>query len=1057
MEKCCSECPEPRMAQSLCTFCNKWLCFQCTDLHQHERVLAAPPPESRHHPSVSSPTAPSEPGSACCGRAVVMCPLHKQELLELFCETCDLLACSICHLSAHKDHRLVHVGKALQDQRWLLENLMARVEEKRSAVENTAKQIQGRLHSVKITQRKAENQIKMAKMIMMNELNKRANLLIEQLESISSGFKQHLEDQLQGAIELCSQLEHVQNFITWAVAHHRRNPLLFSKELIALQMQQLLEPLIHSETWAPLKIKFNWDASFWTKQISTLGQLSVEGGSRSYSEGVGRPGILRPQPVPCVSVPSLCYPLREADCSYQSFCQHQLCCLHCRPAPSVPLEKYPLPLDKYSVPHAQEPSCSSPPSLQRRWNSDATAQVHPSQNSTLPQSLQRSPDPDPVKHAAASDFQPQSSRGRPTDQEIFPEKQLEGPAGVECSEDRLSAQADEDVRTPGPSDMLVQDGGCGANAESPESRTAVCSISAEPGSSGSASYESRSLGVNQSAGTAAGEQDHTAQRPEYTSPTERISDDVMIRFHPDSRDGSSQTVYKTEPDNAYAYSYGNTSCMSPNKYSIPRQVQDTRKAPEGSKVPVVCLERLKILVSRCPPQGHHSTAPPADSRLKCEGVASQELDRELSAEEESVEEPGQRLEVCQVPSEPLLAEHLPCSAPPVDSESSLQELRNQSKEFSAPSTAPAQSSDPELSKPPESEPASDPNPAEPRSVPASDSQLESTAEADSGSDAELESELQVESVPSSTSEPQIESDAESDLESEQVLELSGESTQELESDPDSTAEVTLNLEQECEWEAEQVGADASVQEEVGVVERECVEMENEDFCAVCSIGGELLCCDRCPKVFHLTCHVPSLLSFPTGDWVCTLCRDVQRPEVEYDCEESRLPPHTPPSALSPCDLRKCEKLTLLIYSNILSAPFHEPVSPLARHYYQIIKRPMDLSVIRSRLKRSSSAHYSSAGEFVSDVLLMFKNCAKFNYPDSEVAQAGHSLQNFFLSKLSEVFPELSCPAPDDDSDSDDYEEPECAAAVAFPWPERREHSHRKRKRRRSLSWRRHHY
>lgn len=37
-------------------------------------------------------------------------------------------------------------------------------------------------------------------------------------------------------------------------------------------MQQLLEPLIHSETWAPLKIKFNWDASFWTKQISTLGE-----------------------------------------------------------------------------------------------------------------------------------------------------------------------------------------------------------------------------------------------------------------------------------------------------------------------------------------------------------------------------------------------------------------------------------------------------------------------------------------------------------------------------------------------------------------------------------------------------------------------------------------------------------------------------------------------------------------------------------------------------------------------------------------------------------------
>ena len=42
-----------------------------------------------------------------------------------------------------------------------------------------------RLHGVKIMQRKAENQIKMAKMIMMNELNKRAGLLIEQLEVIT--------------------------------------------------------------------------------------------------------------------------------------------------------------------------------------------------------------------------------------------------------------------------------------------------------------------------------------------------------------------------------------------------------------------------------------------------------------------------------------------------------------------------------------------------------------------------------------------------------------------------------------------------------------------------------------------------------------------------------------------------------------------------------------------------------------------------------------------------------------------------------------------------------
>lgn len=36
-------------------------------------------------------------------------------------------------------------------------------------------------------------------------------------------------------------------------------------------------------------------------------------------------------------------------------------------------------------------------------------------------------------------------------------------------------------------------------------------------------------------------------------------------------------------------------------------------------------------------------------------------------------------------------------------------------------------------------------------------------------------------------------------------------------------------------------------------------------------------------------------------------------------------------------------------------------------------------MIRRRLSASSLAHYGSAAEFVSDVLLMFKNCAKFNY------------------------------------------------------------------------------
>ena len=36
--------------------------------------------------------------------------------------------------------------------------------------------------------------------------------------------------------------------------------------------------------------------------------------------------------------------------------------------------------------------------------------------------------------------------------------------------------------------------------------------------------------------------------------------------------------------------------------------------------------------------------------------------------------------------------------------------------------------------------------------------------------------------------------------------------------------------------------------------------------------GDLLCCETCSAVYHLTCVEPALEEVPDEDWVCSICK-----------------------------------------------------------------------------------------------------------------------------------------------------------------------------------------
>ncbi|CAD6224100.1 GSCOCG00005481001-RA-CDS [Cotesia congregata] len=183
---------------------------------------------------------------------------------------------------------------------------------------------------------------------------------------------------------------------------------------------------------------------------------------------------------------------------------------------------------------------------------------------------------------------------------------------------------------------------------------------------------------------------------------------------------------------------------------------------------------------------------------------------------------------------------------------------------------------------------------------------------------------------------------------------------------------------------------------------------NEDWCAVCMDGGDaVLCCDKCPKVFHLYCHIPSLKTFPdeSETWQCMLCTNV------LDCTED--PPEDKRSnTMSPKDLRIAQRIILELYCQYeQSLPFREVVSREITEYHQVIKKPIALDVIRDKLKSDNPNHYTELKQVLADVRLMFKNAYTFNPVESSVYQQARSLEEFFEKLLLKWAPNFAYDDP----------------------------------------------
>ncbi|XP_072281527.1 transcription intermediary factor 1-beta [Pyxicephalus adspersus] len=255
----CTSCEDNAIANSYCVECTEWLCETCVEAHQRVKY-------TKDH------TVKVKGGSQKESEHTVFCPVHKQEPLMLFCDTCDTLTCRDCQLQGHKDHQYQFLEDAVKNQRKILSALVKRLSEKHTSLQKSTKDVRNSIRQVIDMQKRLQVDVKMAILQIMKELNKRGKLLVSDMQRVTEGHQDKLEKQHWNMDKLQKHQEHILRFASWALESNNNTALLLSKKLIYFQLHHSLKVAV--DPVEPLgDLRFQWDSETWTKHAEFFGKI----------------------------------------------------------------------------------------------------------------------------------------------------------------------------------------------------------------------------------------------------------------------------------------------------------------------------------------------------------------------------------------------------------------------------------------------------------------------------------------------------------------------------------------------------------------------------------------------------------------------------------------------------------------------------------------------------------------------------------------------------------------------------------------------------------------
>ena len=185
----CDSCDSEDAAESRCNECGIFLCHFCTEFHKRSRSL-------KHHELMTMEELKSNPAPRSIAEKI-RCPKHKEEIIKLFCKTCQTTICRDCTFVDHQGHKYGFVEEVAIEEKEKLNVNLNEVKQRKGRVVEGIETLKKFNESLEAKKRSAVAKVKEHFDELLKATESRKNEMVEKATALMNAKQKQIQAQVE--------------------------------------------------------------------------------------------------------------------------------------------------------------------------------------------------------------------------------------------------------------------------------------------------------------------------------------------------------------------------------------------------------------------------------------------------------------------------------------------------------------------------------------------------------------------------------------------------------------------------------------------------------------------------------------------------------------------------------------------------------------------------------------------------------------------------------------------------------------------------------------------